>query len=261
MPTSRSTTDQSCHLEHPLARDDVRLLAKEAQRHDGRVRLGERDVGAGPLEEASVDEVEPLGPTERDVAGDEGIEAAANLGRVRSEGIALENPADPLAILGGAADTEHRRVEPAPIRLHLRIFDPAEEPGGVHPALEFLDVGVGRDGELVVGVAGERVILVLEVILEEGQPVAPLLRQAPELSQVGDRPVADEDRTRPDELRRLDGHEQKQRPDRLVLEQDGFEPPGIRAQQSRRLDRGRPLEHLDDLELPLGERAIGSRRE
>ncbi|MFM7141911.1 MAG: hypothetical protein ACKO2K_08370, partial [Alphaproteobacteria bacterium] len=58
------------------------------------------------------------------------------------------------------------------------------------------------------------------MLLEEGEPVSTLLGQRGQGPQVLDGPVADPDRTRPDECRRLEPHQEIERADRLLLEHD-----------------------------------------
>ena len=73
-----------------------------------------------------------------------------------------------------------------------------------------MDVLVCRNSELVVGITGERVILVLEILLKEGKPIGTRLGQATDFFQVRHRPIADGDRARPEQFGRLDAHDQKE---------------------------------------------------
>ena len=247
--------------EHAVAGHEVGFLAEKPQGHHRGVGFGERHVAALTVEKQPIDELERLRALQGDVAGDQRVEAAAGLGLFGRQAVAREQPADPLGIGHGTAHAEHRGIEPAAVGLHLRIFDPGQQLRGVHLVLQSADVGVRSDGELVVGIPGERVVFVLQVVLKEGEAVGALLRQVAEPPDVGHRPVAHADGARPDEVGRLHAHQEEQRADRFLLEHDGLDRLRIGPAQARLGNEVGPLEHLHDLELALGEWPVGLRRE
>ena len=257
----RLRQQQSQRCEHAVARHALRLLAEKSQRHHRRVGFGEGDLAAATVQEEFVDQVEAVGPPQRDITRDQGIEAAADLRLLRAEVLVGEDRADPFGIGLGAAGAEHGGVEPPPVGLHLGILDPLQELRRIHPVGQAADIGIGCDGELVIRVAGERLVGVFQVPLKERQTIGPLLREGRKFSQVLDGPLADRDRTRPDELRRLDTHEQEERAHRLLLQQDRFDRRAVGGGVSGVGDEVGALEHFDDGELALGQRPLGARRQ
>ena len=162
---------------------------------------------------------------------------------------------DRRSIFFGAADAEHRGIQPAAVGLHVWITNPAEELRCIHPILQASDIVVGSHGKLVVGIAGEDRIGVFEMLLKKRQPIRAAHRQGGQFEQIVDHPLVDRDRARPDQLRRLDPQQEKQRANRLVFQKNRFD---LRHLADRLLlDKLCPFEHLSHLEDALGKRSVG----
>ncbi len=52
---------------------------------------------------------------------------------------------------------------------HLDVLDPPDQLTVIHLAFDLFDRIVGRTGKFVIGVAGEHLFLVFQVVLEEGE--------------------------------------------------------------------------------------------
>ena len=150
--------------------DRVGLGSVEPQGHDRGV-----DVWIGGFsicEELLVDQLEPLRALEHQVGGDQGIEPGAFV-RIAAADHRLE-----LDCIGfGPADSQHGVVESFAIRGNCRVADPLHELFVIHLALEFLDIFVRRQRELVVAIASQERVGVLEMLLEKLQAGDRILRK------------------------------------------------------------------------------------